>query len=394
MSEQQPGNRVGGPAMLYVAIGRTLVPHVADTAALTLAPLPGVTLPAAVQYVWFHPHLPLLYAAYSNRALPGGDDMHGVAAFRIAPGTGALEAFGPAAPVGNRPIHVTVDPLGRFLLLACNIPAQVIVHRLQDDGAIGSAVPQDPGLRLGHYLHQARVLPGGGQVVLPCRGSDATPGRPADPGALVILGMADGKLSWQRSVCEGDGLAFGPRHVDLHPANPWMYVSLERGNRLLAYGRDAASPFAAADTLQGGAERLAPEQYAGAVHVHPDGGHVYVANRSDSTVPFRDTAVHGAGENSIACFAIDPDSGVPRLRQVVDTQGIHCRSFAIHPAGRMLVAASVAPLAVRQGDEVRVVAAGLSVFAIDEAGSLRFVRKYDSAPDCGAVFWCGFRAIP
>ncbi|MBO1079707.1 lactonase family protein [Roseomonas haemaphysalidis] len=379
------------PALLYVAIGPRLVPHVADAAAMVLEALPGVSLPAAVQYAWFHPRLPLLYAAYSNRAVPGGDDTHGVAAFRIDPRDGTLAPFGPPVPLGNRPIHVTLDPQGHWLLLTCNSPAQVVVHRLQPDGAIGPAVVQGADLRLGSYPHQARVLPGGGQVVVSCRGSDATADRPADPGALVLLDLADGRLTWRQAVTEGDGLLFGPRHVDLHPTRPWMYVSLERGNRLLAYGPGAPAAFAAADTVPDGAGRLAPEQYAGAVHLHPGGRHVYVANRSDGTVPFQGTMVHGEGQNSIACFAIDPDTGVPGLREVVDTRGIHCRSFAIHPGGGMLVAGSVAPLAVRRDNAVQAVAAGLSVFAVSGEGCLSFQRKYDTAPEAGAVFWCGFR---
>lgn len=377
--------------VLYVAQGAGLAPWAVDAAALTLAPQPGVRLPAAVQYVWFHPRLPLLYAAYSDRA--AGGDTHGVTAFHIR-ADGGLAPFGAPVPLGNRPIHVTADPEGRFLLLACNIPAQVLVHRLAADGAIGPAVEQAPDLRLGHYPHQARVLPGGRQVVLCCRGSDPAGGRPADPGALVLLALEEGRLSWLRDITEGDGLAFGPRHVALHPTRPWLYAVLERGNRLLTYALEAdgpaATPLADAPTLPEGAGRLAPEQYAGAVQVHPSGRWVHVANRSDGTVPFAGGAVHGTGENSIASFAVDPGTGAARLAGVVDTHGIHCRSFALHPSGGMLVAASVAPLAVRDGEGARVVAAGLSVFAMSAAGQLRFVRKYDAAAADGAVFWCGF----
>jgi 6-phosphogluconolactonase (cycloisomerase 2 family) len=77
----------------------------------------------------------------------------------------------------------------------------------------------------------------------------------------------------------------------------------------------------------------------------------------------------------------------------VPTHGIHCRSFAIDPSARMLVAASVAPMAEREGETIRVITAGLSVFAMDGEGGLTFIRKYDVPPGAGAVFWCGMRQL-
>jgi len=65
------------------------------------------------------------------------------------------------------------------------------------------------------------------------------------------------------------------------------------------------------------------------------------------------------------------------------------RTFAIDPSGRILVAASLAPLAVREGSRVVTVLAGLAVFRIREDGKLDFVRKYD-VDTCGKnQFWMG-----
>ncbi|MCP3464070.1 MULTISPECIES: beta-propeller fold lactonase family protein [unclassified Bradyrhizobium] len=94
-------------------------------------------------------------------------------------------------------------------------------------------------------------------------------------------------------------------------------------------------------------------QFVGPIHVHPNGRFVYLANRSDGTVEFAGRKVHGDGENSVAVFSIDPASGEPTLIQTIDTQTFHCRTFSIHPSGRMLVTAAVVPLDVRQGDNVQ-----------------------------------------
>ena len=80
------------------------------------------------------------------------------------------------------------------------------------------------------------------------------------------------------------------------------------------------------------------------------------------------------GENNLAVFAIDPESGEPTVIQHADTHGIHCRNFHIDPSGRLLVAAHITGLPLRDGSFVP---ACLSVFRIGDDGRLDFVRKYD-----------------
>ena len=64
----------------------------------------------------------------------------------------------------------------------------------------------------------------------------------------------------------------------------------------------------------------------GAIHVHPGGRFAYVSNRADGTVEHRGEQVFNGGENSIAVFALDPQSGEPRRIQNAPTQGIHART--------------------------------------------------------------------
>jgi hypothetical protein len=65
------------------------------------------------------------------------------------------------------------------------------------------------------------------------------------------------------------------------------------------------------------------------------------------------------------------------------------RTFAIDPSGRMLVAASIKPLLVRDGDGLKTLQAGLSVFRIGADGKLDFVRKYDIDTGVKTQFWSG-----
>lgn len=379
--------------LFYVAAGAEIIAHAVDAAALTLEPLSSITAPEAVQYAWPHPRLPLLYVGFSNRSISSHDDRHGVQLYRLGGQAGELSPVGEPVFLASRPIHLTLDPTGRFLLVAYNMPSALSVHVLAEDGTIGDEVRQMAPVDSGIYAHQVRVAPSGDLVVLSARGNDTSLGVAGDPGALHVFRFQNGQLSALARVTEGDGLEFGPRHVDFHPERPFLYVSMERSNQLLAYhvGQDGISPrpLFVRDTALQCARSKAPVQYLGPIHLHPDGRHLYLVNRSDSTRDFGPFKVHAEGENTVACFVLDPATGEPKLVQTIDTQSFHCRSFAIHPEGRMLITAAVAPLAVQEGEGSRLIPAGLTVFRVEEDGTLTFARKYDMDTGGRPLFWCG-----
>jgi 6-phosphogluconolactonase (cycloisomerase 2 family) len=171
-----------------------------------------------------------------------------------------------------------------------------------------------------------------------------------------------------------------------------VYVSIESQNKLYVYKRDPATglgrePLFVKETR---ADPKSPDrQSVGTVHVHPNGRFVYVANRASRTTEFEGKKVFAGGENSIAVFAIDEKSGEPTLVQNIDGRGIQLRTFAIDPAGRLLVAASIMPLLVREKDRITTLSAGLSVYRVGGDGRLDFVRKYDVDTAKGQQFWSG-----
>jgi 6-phosphogluconolactonase len=127
--------------------------------------------------------------------------------------------------------------------------------------------------------------------------------------------------------------------------------------------------------------------------VHPNGRFVYAVNRASSTVDFEGKAVFAGGENTFAVYSIDAATGEPSVIQHVDTHGIHCRTFHIDPSGRLLVAAHIMPLPVREGAALRTVPASLALFRIGEDGRLDFVRKYDVDVGDKTMFWMGMVAL-
>ena len=247
-------------------------------------------------------------------------------------------------------------------------------------------------LDTGKYAHQIRATPDNQQVIMVTRGNNAPDDNPVNPGSLKTYSFKNGVLTNLAAIQPGDGMQFGPRHLDFHPTQPWVYVSIESQNKLYVYKRDPATglsrePLFIKETL---ADPTAPaRQGAGTIHVHPNGRFVYLTNRASRVVDFEGKKVFAGGENSIAVFSINQTTGEPTLIQNIDGHGIQLRTFAIDPSARMLVAASIQPLPVRDGGTIKTLSAGLSVYRMGDDGKLAFARKYDVDVGTKTQFWSG-----
>ncbi len=381
--------------VVYASVGPELTQYDLDIENATLSKRGAVTLPANVHYAWPHTSRQFLYVASSDSASGIGGPVgqrHNVTAFRIDPASGALIPHGDPIALPTRPIHMTIDIPSRNLLVAFSNPSGLRVYRVNPDGTPGAEVAQQKPIDPGIYGHQVRVSLDNRLVILVTRGHDAAGGKPEEPGALKVFNYHDGLLADEVSVAPGSGYGFGPRHLDFHPTKPWVYVSLERQNRLDMFAIDgdrlSGAPLFSKGTL-GEPGNIRGRQAAGTVHVHPNGRFVYVANRASSTVGEGTERVFAGGENTLAVYAIDPVTGEPNPIQHVDTRGIHCRTFHIDPGGQILVAAHIMGLPVKDGAAIREVPACLSVFRISADGKLDFVRKYDVDVGNRQMFWMG-----
>jgi DNA-binding beta-propeller fold protein YncE len=134
-----------------------------------------------------------------------------------------------------------------------------------------------------------------------------------------------------------------------------------------------------------------PSQMAGAIHVHPNGRFVYQTNRNSGLEEIDGKMVFNGGENNVAVFSIDPASGEPTLIQNIDVQTNHPRTFAIDPSGRLLITASIQPIALRDGSTL---SAALTLFRIGAEGRLTFARKYEVDTGRFMQFWTGVILLP
>ena len=396
-------------APFFASTGPLLTVFDLDPAAATLQRLNAITLPANLQYAWLHTTRAMsdlrevLYACASNSQPPsgpaiggaGGDTHHYALAYEVSM-DGSLRELGERRLLSHRPLHCTTD--GKFLFIAYNNPSQITVHRLNDDGSIGDEVVQPDGLDFGIYAHQVRLTPQG-TVTLCSRGNDAAAGKPEDPGHIEIFRVDDGKLSNLQSLApHGQGLGFGPRHLDFSPDGRFVYVSLERQNSICVYGLNADGSFSpeplfiknALEDPDGKAKHLG--QTAGPIHVHPNGKFVYQTNRGSGTITDAGgRKVWNGGENSIVVWKINQKTGEPTRIQNAPAHGFELRTFIIDPFGKVLVATAMTPLMLPDGT---MVSAGYSLHRIGADGKLTFARKYDADTSAGAAFWCGLLTMP
>ena len=387
----------GGRTVFYQGIGDRLTQWDVDVDAATLTPRASVTLPSNIQYVWPHPSRKYLYVSTSDAAsgnAPNPGKVHRLCVLRID-ADAAVSMHGEPEVLPQRPIHNSIDSRGDYALTCYNNPSNLTVHRINSDGTVGAQVQQAAKLDYGIFAHQILSMPGNSSVIMVTRGNRPERNKAEDPGALKIYNFKGGQLSPLANLPVGGngGLGYGPRHLDFHPVKPWVYVSVESQNELHMHRveGDSLSPeplFKKRSTV--GTYDISFPQAAGGIHVHPNGRTVYVSNRANATVDFNGKKVFGGGENNIAVFSINAETGEPTLIQNEDPQSFHIRTFSIDPSGRIMVAASIVDMNVRDGDNVRHVPAALTVFRIGEDGKLTFARKYDVELGGKFQWWTGF----
>src|SRR5262249_32105485 len=379
---------------LYANVGADLTHYDVDLAGAELIKKETVTLPAGVQYAWPHKSRPYLYVASTSSASGYGKagTEHHVTAFSIDPATGTLSQHGTPIRLPTRPIHISTDIPAENILVAFNNPSAVRVYRINKDFTPGEEVSQPTPIDAGIFAHQVRTTLDNRLAILVTRGNEGTPTKAEDPGALKVFNYKNGVLTNEVSIAPNGGKEFGPRQLDFHPAKPWMYVSIETQNKMYMYriekGRINPEVTHRSETLVE-PSNIRARQAAGTVHVHPNGRFVYGANRAEATTEFQGKQVFKGGENSIVVSSINQSNGALTPIQHTEPKKIPPRPFHIPPRGRLLVAQHNLPVNVRDGDTVKTIPAGLSVFRIGDDGKLTFARKYDIEVGDKTMFWMG-----
>jgi 6-phosphogluconolactonase (cycloisomerase 2 family) len=380
-------------SILYASLGEELSRYELDAQAATLIRLGTLKLPVNLQFAEFNPARSVLYAVSSNAGsgtLGAAGDLHLLSAFRIDAETGALYPHGESISLPERPIHMTVDEKGEYALVAFNQSGTIDSYRLSKEGYPGEKVAQRQKPDGGIFTHQVVVTPSNKTVIALARGNDAIANRPSEIGSYSQFAYRDGQLDLIRKVDYEEGI--GPRHLAFHPTKPWVYVAIERTSKLFMYGLQAngemaIEPTFRKETLRDMQNEHRLRQRGGVIEIHPNGKFAYVTNRADATVKKDGKAIFAGGENNIAVFVLDENTGEPTLIQHIDAEGIEPRTFVVDDSGTILIVANQKAMSVEDGNDLKQVDANFALFRIGQDGKLKFIRKYDVNAGDKSLLW-------
>jgi 6-phosphogluconolactonase (cycloisomerase 2 family) len=298
------------------------------------------------------------------------DDFNGttagsVSAYAVNQSSGDLTLLNTVSSQGAGPAHVSVDPSGKWVLVANYGGGNVAVLPVHGDGSLGNATdvkndadacpgscpvgkdhadnaPKGSFAISGHdapHAHQIGADPAGNYVIVNDLGLDLT--------QVWKFDRINGKLSDPKNVKSSPGA--GPRHFAFHPNGRWFYSLNEEASTLafMTYDKNTGSltPVQEIPTLP---PAFVGTNFTSEVMLSRDGRFVYAANRLHDT---------------IAVFAVGPNGRVTRLGEQW-TRGDYPRSFNIEPSGRFMYVCN------HRGDSI-------TTFRVEEGGSeLRFTGQY------------------
>lgn len=233
-----------------------------------------------------------------------------VVSYTIDPATGDLAPFGAAVPLPADPCYLATDKSGRWLLAASYSSGCAFVLPIDDKGAVQPEVTQL--METEPCAHCIELDPSNQFTFLP---------HVAQSNVIYQLQFdaTTGQLSANTPAHIKPAAGVGPRHYVYHPHKPIVYFSNEQEGSVTAYHFNPAQgtlvSFQSVSTLPSG---FTGENTCAQLHIHPTGRYLYVSNR---------------GHDSIACFAIDEESGLLTALGQQATEPIP-RAFNLDPTGR------------------------------------------------------------
>ncbi len=288
----------------------------------------GVTNPS---FLALHPSGRFLYSVSEMSERMEGRPAGGIASFAIEPETGTLRALNMQPSGGTGPCHLTVDATGQYVLATNYGSGGVVMLPILADGSLGPHTDYiqhegssiNPQRQQEPHPHSINIDAGNKYALVPDLGTDKV--------MIYALDLEHGKLRansaqpWARTRSGA-----GPRHLDFHPNQRFVYVGNELDSTVVAFEFDGTKgtlkEIQTLSTLPEGYEESGAEKsWVADVHVHPNGKTVYVSNR---------------GHDSIAIFVIDQHTGELKPKGYTSTKGNFPRNFGLDPAGNFLVAAN------------------------------------------------------
>jgi 6-phosphogluconolactonase (cycloisomerase 2 family) len=254
-------------------------------------------------------------------------DLEEVSAYAIDKQNGRITALNRQSCGGKNPVHLSIDPTGRWIVTANYGAGTVGVVPIEKDGSLGPRsdlvnLPGEPGpdrkQQASSHPHDAVFDPSGRFIAVPDKGVDRI--------FIFRLDATSGKLMPNDPPFVATRAGAGPRHIAFHPQMPLAYVINELGSSVTTYRfdpqRGSLQPIQILPSI--------PASYTGnntgaEVVVAPSGRVVYASNR---------------GHDSIATFAVDRGDGTLTPMGWAPTHAKSPRFFCLDPATKILYAAN------------------------------------------------------
>lgn len=276
-------------------------------------------------FLAIHPNRRFLYAVGEVASLEG-KRTGGVRAFTIDPATGRLRLLNQQPSAGAGPCHLTVDPVGRHVLVANYGGGTVAVLPIDQQGQLrepccvvshqGKSV--NPKRQEAPHPHSVNLDASGRFAIVADLGLDRV--------YVYRYDAERGELKANDPPFASVAAGAGPRHFAFHPSGKFAYVINELANTVTAFHWDASQGvLREIQTISTLPQDFSGTSYTAEVLVHPSGQWLFGSNR---------------GHDSLSVFCVDTSSGKLTLVGIV-SDGIRWpRNFNIDPSGRFVLVAS------------------------------------------------------
>jgi 6-phosphogluconolactonase len=277
-------------------------------------------------FLAIHPTGKFLYAV-SEVEVQGGKKTGGVSAFSIDASTRELTLLNQQESGGSGPCHLAIDATGKVVLVANYGAGSVASLPIDADGRVKptASVVQHQGKSVneqrqeGPHAHSFNVDPTNRFAVAADLGVDKI--------FVYKLDSEKGTITPNDPPSAQTPAGGGPRHFAFHPGGKFAYANNELTSSVNAMTWDGEKGvlkvIQTMSTLP--STELDLGNTTAEVQVHPTGDFVYVSNR---------------GNDSIAGFKVDKESGKLSVIGHTKTGGKVPRNFGIDPTGKYLLAAN------------------------------------------------------
>lgn len=250
----------------------------------------------------------------------------GLGAFTIDRESGQVAFINTQPTHGALPCYVILDPTEKWALVTNYGSGSTAVFPVADDGRLGESVALlqshghglDPERQASAHAHSVRFDLSQRYVFVADLGVDQI--------QIFRFDASSGQLTPHDIPFIAAPPGAGPRHLEFHPNERYLYVANELNATVSVYDCDldhgSVRPLQTISTL--------PDDFAGIkwvadIHITRSGQFLYVSNR---------------GHDSIALFAVDPQTGLLTMIETVSSGGGKPRNFALDLTERYLLVAN------------------------------------------------------